>query len=277
MSPARALLLLVAAFSLQGCLLVAAAVPLAAGGAIAGNAVFGERTAQAIAEGTEIDPDTIGERSFGEYALLPTGVLPAPVSSAPISGSYAALRSFVSSGLIGMTVDEAAGEAGSADAVTRSALLDDPAALEPVRAPCDADIPVVLIDLDPADGLMPLQNAAIANSSLVTVVEGFRLQGIAIAWITDREPTDAAAIRRILLESYLDPTGRDPLFVQRYPGETKQERRQALLETHCVLAIAGDERADFDDLYTYIRDQSFATGLEPMIGEGWFLIPTPLN
>ncbi|MBH5321625.1 hypothetical protein [Aurantiacibacter sediminis] len=274
MSAARALLLLVAAFSLQGCLLAAAAIPLAAGGAIAGNAVFGERTAQAIAVGTDIDPDTIGERSFGEYALLPTGVLPAPTMSTSLSGSFAALGSFVSGGMEQLAASAAEPDA---EAAPRSALLEDPTSLTPSRAPCEASVPAVLIDLDPAESVLPLGNGAVTDPSLVAVVEGFRREGIAIAWITDREPTDAGIIRGLLQQARLDPTGRDPLFVQRYPGETKQERRQALLETHCVLAIAGDERADFDDLYTYIRDPSLAAGLEPMIGQGWFLIPTPID
>ncbi len=260
-----ALALVLAACGLQGCVLAAAAIPIAAGGAIVGSQAFGERTAQAIAEGNSIDPETIEEISFGQYALLPGGVMPEPVAPLPTSGAYADWHGF--------TLDRLAEDA----AVGTSALLDDPASLEPVTKACKAEVPAVLIDLDPAEGLMALDTASQPEPALRAILDNLRGQGVAIAWITDREPTDAGRIRDILLGSRLDPTGRDPLFVQRFPGESKQERRQALLETHCLIAIAGDERADFDDLYTYLRDPTFAAGLEAIIGEGWFLIPTPLD
>lgn len=245
-------------------------IPLAAGGAIIGGTAFGERTAQAISEGNTIDPEAIGQTSFSEYAIVPGGVLPAPSGPLPRTGRYGALFVHVDSALSRM-----AGEDNSEPLA--SALLENPASLQPTRAPCEADVPAVLIDLDPADGLMALEETAAPSPGFIAVLESFRRQGIAIAWITDREPTDAARIRERLLQTRLDPTGRDPLFVQRYPGEQKQARRRALLETHCILAIAGDNRADFDDLYIYLRDQTSAAGLEPMIGEGWFIIPTPLD
>jgi len=41
-----------------------------------------------------------------------------------------------------------------------------------------------------------------------------------------------------------------------------------------VVAIAGDERGDFDELFDYLRDPGSAVGLYPMMGEGWFLVPS---
>ncbi|WP_340588627.1 hypothetical protein [Erythrobacter alti] len=261
----RALALSLATLGLQGCVLAAAAVPLLATGAMVGKAVLGERTRQAIAEGNDIDPDSIAIASLGEYALLETSELPAPVAPAPLDGAYADLRIHTSTAL-------AAGMDGQF-----SALLADPTTLQPTRARCEAEVPAILIDLDPADELMALDGRAERYPALVPTLDALRSQGVAIAWITDREPQDAGAIRRRLIESRLDPTGRDPLFVQRFPGERKQARRQALLETHCLIAIAGDDRRDFDDLYIYLIDPSAAGGLEPMIGDGWFLIPNPLD
>lgn len=250
-------------------MLAAAAIPLAAGGAIVRSAVTGDRTRQAIAEGTDLDPEAIGPQQFGEYALLPVGVLPEPVGPLPTAGPYGELNVFTATMLAEMALNE--------EGLPRSALLADPGSLEPVREPCVAEIPAVLIDLDPGEELMSLTGASRPNPSLVGVIDALRRQGVAIAWITDREPTDAGAIRARMLATGLDPTGRDPLFVQRYPGEVKQSRREALLESHCIIAIAGDDRRDFDDLYTYLRDPSFAVGLEEMIGDGWFLIPNPLD
>lgn len=261
----RAFILCAAAFSLQGCVLAAAAVPLLATGAVVRNAVTGERTRQAIAEGNEINPDSITVSSLGQYALLDMSELPAPTATLATSGPLAELRNHTLAALAAGMDDQS------------SAVLADPVSLEPVRAPCEADIPAILIDLDPADGLLPLDGRSTQNSPLVPLLDALRAEGVAIAWITDREPQDAGAIRQRLLETRLDPTARDPLFVQRFPGELKQARRQALLETHCPIAIAGDERRDFDDLYVYLIDPSSAGGLEPMIGDGWFLISNPLD
>ena len=41
--------------------------------------------------------------------------------------------------------------------------------------------------------------------------------------------------------------------------------------------MAGDERADFDDLYNYLIDYSDARALEPMLGSGWFIIDNPVG
>ena len=40
--------------------------------------------------------------------------------------------------------------------------------------------------------------------------------------------------------------------------------------------MAGDDRADFDELYDYLRDPDGAITLEKMFGNGWFLTPPPL-
>ena len=52
--------------------------------------------------------------------------------------------------------------------------------------------------------------------------------------------------------------------------------REQLAQLSCLIAIAGDTRSDFDELYDYLLDPNDAAPLEPIIGEGWFLIPTPL-
>jgi len=40
--------------------------------------------------------------------------------------------------------------------------------------------------------------------------------------------------------------------------------------------MAGDDRADFDELYSYLRNPNGAVMLEPMFNNGWFLTPPPL-
>ncbi|KLE34527.1 hypothetical protein [Aurantiacibacter luteus] len=264
--PARARLLLLAAatLALQGCVALALVPVAASGGLLARNVIFGERTRQAIAEGNAIDPDDVDVAAYASFTLLETSELPAPAAAIPDEGPLAALHTFAARAL--------------AEEGTRySVLLDNPASLSPTRARCQKEVPAVLVDLDPAGALVPLAMGAAPDPAFVAVLDDLRRKNVAIAWMTDREPTEAGRIREMLLATRLDPTGRDPLFVQRYPGETRQSRRRALLETHCLVAIAGDERADFDDLYTYLLDQSAASPLEAMLGSGWFLVPAPLD
>lgn len=43
------------------------------------------------------------------------------------------------------------------------------------------------------------------------------------------------------------------------------------------IAIAGDEPADFDELYSYLKSDDAALGLNEMFGAGWFLTPLPIE
>ena len=93
-----------------------------------------------------------------------------------------------------------------------------------------------------------------------------------------RRPADrAGAIRKALATAGLDPDGRDQLVLLRFPEERKQTRRDDFAKANCVLAMAGDERADFDELFSYLRDPAAATTLDVLIGKRWFLVPPPLN
>ena len=87
----------------------------------------------------------------------------------------------------------------------------------------------------------------------------------------------AGDIRRTLVASGLDPAGRDELALLRYPDDRKQTRRADFAKEFCLVAIAGDDRGDFDELYQYIKDRDAAAPLDALIGNGWFLIPQPLT
>lgn len=159
----------------------------------------------------------------------------------------------------------------------QSALLASPGSLSPRRTDCSIRPPAVLVDLDPAGSAMSLTNGQRPDPALTQILLSLRLQEIEIFWISQRPALDAGAIRRALVASGLDPQGRDGLLLMRREDDRKQIRRQELGETHCLLAIAGDERADFDELYLYLKDKSAAQPLEELIGAGWFLTPLPLT
>ncbi len=158
-----------------------------------------------------------------------------------------------------------------------SAMLADPTSLQPIRRDCQGNSPTVVIDLDPAGGVVPIAGPLALNNELARILADLRLRDVQIAWVTDRGPIDARAVRDRLVASGLDPQSQDSLYVERYPGETKQARRAALAQTQCVIALAGDERSDFDDLYNFIIDEGDARNLELLLGNGWFLIENPVG
>ncbi len=163
------------------------------------------------------------------------------------------------------------------DAPRQSALLQAPGTLSPVRTICSIRPPAVLIDLDPADGTFDPEIAPAPNPALAQMIASLRLQEVDIFWISSLAAVRAGGVRKALVESGLDPAGRDGLLLMRKIDDRKQIRRRELGDTHCVVAIAGDNRTDFDELYLYLKDASAAQPLEELIGAGWFLTPLPLS
>jgi len=159
----------------------------------------------------------------------------------------------------------------------QSALLAAPGSLSPLRTECSIRPPAVIVDLDPGENVFdPAINAA-PNPALSQMLASLRLQEVEVFWISEIAAVKAGAVREALVDSGMDAQGRDQLLLMRRVGDRKQTRRRELAETHCLIAIAGDSRADFDELFLYLRDKSAAQPLEELIGEGWFLTPLPLN
>ncbi len=155
-------------------------------------------------------------------------------------------------------------------------MLRDPTSLRPTRVDCAGEVPTVLIDLDPEGEDLDLSGPLSAPSALGVKLAQMRAQGIAIAWIS-RESRDAeGAVRAALTRSGLDLSGGDQLLLMGDPDDRKQTLRDGLAGTSCLVAIAGDTRSDFHELFDYLLNPDDAFSLQPMIGNGWFIIPTPL-
>ena len=242
--------LLACALSLPGCV---AAIPLAAGGAILQSQM------------KERKVENPADRAMTVEAALALPSLSPAESAGPADP------------LVGRFADHASSAAQTMGegSTVQSALLEDPGSLRLQRRDCRGSLPAVLVDLDPATGAVPLDDGT-GSPALVRSLADLRAQGIAVFWITSRGPAEAGNVRATLFRSGLDPQGSDGLVLMRYPGESKQERRQDLGDTICLLAIAGSERSDFDELYDYLRDDTAALQLEAMYGDGWFLIPPPV-
>ncbi|MXO75174.1 hypothetical protein GRI40_08090 [Altererythrobacter aerius] len=257
---------------LSGC--VAAALPVLAAGGMIGTGVDGngraERpsgTAQLPGSGGASDtlPATYTLEDGTKVSVL-SGELPAPRGgAAPASFSYAPLQEYV------------ANAAAPATGARPSALLTNPRALLPETRACTSARPALLVDLDPQAGVFDPARAVAGDAGLSSALSQLREQGVTVAWITARPVGYADAVRRALVASGLDAAGGDELVLLSGAEQGKQARRADFAKDFCVLAIAGDERADFDELYQYIKDPLHAAPLDRLIGAGWFLIPQPLS
>lgn len=158
------------------------------------------------------------------------------------------------------------------DELRPSALLARPGVLLPDRAPCNFVGNAVLIDLDPGDGLLD-PALPIRHSALAEAVARLRAAEVEIVWGTALTADRAGDVRGWLKRSGLDPDGKDRLLLLRYPEDRKQTRREDASSERCLIAMLGDERADFDELFDYLKNPDAAVGLDAMLGEGWFLAP----
>jgi hypothetical protein len=153
-----------------------------------------------------------------------------------------------------------------------SALLSDPVAVDGKRRRCVAGEQLVaLIDLDPAGGVFAPPAEPTPQPGLALGLAVLREAGVEIAWLSDLPVSQSGAVRTVLEKAGFDPRGQDIISLRRNDTDTKQQRRDNLAGISCIVAIAGDERPDFDERFKYLRPEA-GGGLEPLIGDGWFLI-----
>ncbi|MEM6476403.1 MAG: hypothetical protein AAF687_09580 [Pseudomonadota bacterium] len=301
----RIALVVLAAMTLQGC--VAAAIPALAGAALVRTQTDGEDVSGDDAQGNGAAADTVAipmpTQDAAEATIAPASApTPEPELVAPPASLSAGNSDRIKAVIIGAAPPPSgeptaatsptkplsgaflqlitfAGDYVSANAPSgtlESAILKDPASLTPVREECTIYKPTILIDLDTeTDGTGPI--TAPPNPALGQGLQSLRDKGVEIAWISERSAGQAGDIRLALKQSGIDPQARDTLLMMRYPGDRKQTRREELAKSACIIAIAGDSREDFDELYEYLVNPDAALALEELIGDGWFLVPSVLG
>jgi hypothetical protein len=158
------------------------------------------------------------------------------------------------------------------DDLRPSALLARPGVLLPERAPCNFVGNAVLIDLDPKGGVLDTA-LPVDHGALASALAKLRTAEVEVVWGTALTADRAGDVRGWLKRSGLDPDGKDRLLLLRYPEDRKQTRREEASSERCLIAMLGDERADFDELFDYLKNPDAAVGLDAMLGEGWFLAP----
>lgn len=295
-------LLALAGTSLSGC--IAVAIPALAGSAMVGSRMDGERPdnpapSRPVTEAAAVVP--VPAPSVTVAPAAPTSAAapartPAPAAAMPVASTpsapatnAAAPASSVATVLPGTApVAPRADRFGFAQFVRYgrgvaavsaqasgplSAMLADPIALDGMRTRCDAgEQPVAVVDLDPQGGLFVPPAAVEKNDGQALGLAVLREAGVQIAWISDLPVSQIGVVRSALGQSGLDPRGEDIVSLRRNPEDRKQTRRESLAATACIVAIAGDEKADFDERFAYLKNPEAGAAIETAIGDGWFLI-----
>ena len=205
--------------------------------------------------------------------LIPAAAPAVPLAAAPAptgSGSYADFARYA----IAHAVTPPPGK------VRRSALVDqDTITSEPRLSECGDAPPAVAIDLDKGGKPFDLADAPFPAPGLAEELARIRAAGITVLWSATLPVDSAQRLYTVLRASGLDPDRTDRLLLIRNADERKQLRRFAASRDWCILAIAGEARGDFDELYDYLRDPDgpVATALAPTFGDGWFLVPPPID
>jgi hypothetical protein len=260
--------LVLMALCLNAC--VAAAIPALAGAALVRSGTNEENANEAQPAMAAPAPDSIAIAAPGLSDTVTLGPVPAPdmAPSPEATGSTGSIDAAPYLDLIAYALAPL-----TADGPRLSAALSNPAALNGKRKECSAGNRVVLIDLDPHKAQLSAASSPIATPELTAGLQSLRDAEVDIAWISHSSAAQAGDIREALQRSGLDPQSRDRLILMRYPSDRKQTRRTELAGEACLIAIAGDHREDFDELYEYLVKPEAALGLERLIGDGWFLVP----
>lgn len=296
-----ALTLTLVATHLGGCV-AAALVPLAAGGTLTGKQLMGRKSAKAkVAEKAPAKPVVIVGQGQTAAAPVPSA---APLASSPAETARDAAAPLpvaetalalpqtpVAAGLGALVGNEdgyaamaafvlSTADAGKAKGGRKSALLDQASlASLPRTMPCKDQRAALLIDLDTGTDPFDLNDPPAPAPGLAEHLRAIRGTGTAVVWIASLPETSAKQLGTILKATGLDPLGIDPVLLLRRNETRKQQILLRADNDWCVLAIAGDRKADFDEVFDYLRnpDGPVAVALEQNIGAGWFLVPPPIK
>lgn len=282
-----AVALAIVATQLCGCA-AAAIIPLAAGSTVVGKTALdgsggklrgktSQRPMVTVGTGTSLPPavrpaaELTGEASPREPTPSePIANRPAPAESSPGADAYGAMAAYV------LSRSAEPKPAGG----RRSALLDQSSLSGvPEMAKCGSGRSALVLDLDPGNQPFDLNDPPSPVAGLAERLRGIRATGTAVVWLASVPESARKDLSTILKATGLDPLGIDGYLLLRRNETRKQQLLNRASEEWCVIAIAGDRKGDFDEVFDYLRnpDGPVALALEQHLGAGWFLVPPPVQ
>ncbi|MBB3861928.1 hypothetical protein GGQ88_003218 [Novosphingobium hassiacum] len=149
----------------------------------------------------------------------------------------------------------------------------------PRMVDCTDQRSALLIDLDVGDKPFDLTDPPSPAPGLAGRLRAIRGTGTAVVWIATLPESADKDLATTLKATGLDPLGIDSTLLLRGQERRKQQILNRAADDWCVIAIAGDRRGDFDEVFDYLRnpDGPVALALEQHIGTGWFLVPPPIR
>jgi len=115
------------------------------------------------------------------------------------------------------------------------------------------------------------------QNGLAEALRSLRAAKISVIWVSEEPVAASETVSAILSEGGLvEGNADDFLFLDRGGDDRKQARRWDAARNYCIVAMAGDKRSDFDELYDYLRNPEGAISLDHMFENGWFITPPPL-
>lgn len=301
MSRLRALLTLGAAGLLcGGC--VAAAIPIVAGGSIAGKRILGrdkpEPAPQPVAAATSAPvaatPDDVTPTFATPEARALTAQLQASAAASAQGSAESAAASLQAYQSLWVYVERqvAARKAGG---TVNGVVLAEGASLDAPRyVPCDAKPFAILFDLDESAGSDPdaryrrwFGDGSDQVSAVPGAVEGIdalRREGVQAIFTSARRPSDGKAAAALLARLGFGELSPGKTLVLRGgdPAVAGDQVRRTVAAGYCVIAIVGDALGDFSDTFDAgdaARRPAAATEtmVAPLWGAGWFLLPNPVR
>jgi hypothetical protein len=277
-----ALILLTVTLSLSGC--VAVVIPIAAAGMIGKKQIDAakKRTRQAEVTVGDVPPAQLPpvQPPVIEVPAIEQVATPGTASKVSQDGGLSALDRLARSNIKNAYVPFAryaldqAGKRERGEAVRSAVLVEQVSLLHPETLSCGNLPMAVVVDIDIAPGT-PAEIEIEPQNGFGPLLQILRESGIRVMWIGDMTANAAAPILEALRKGD-DPALRgEDIVLLRDKNARKQEQKWQLARSNCVIAIAGDRKADFDELYLYLRDPGYAIRLESFMGRGWFDLPHP--
>jgi len=260
---------------LNGCL-AAVAIPLVAGGTLTAATQHHVRAATAVPADSKRPTPAAAPSKEAQAAVQASGATLTPLTELPAPGAAPTAADDPWQRFFAYALTQVPARDGKASRLQSALLAPNPSLDLPTRRACPAQFPAVVVDLDDdADAFAPDRLTA-APPAVAEGLARVRQAGIIVLWISQLPASRAADVAAALRRSGLDPKGEDQLLLLRSAEDRKQLLRENANDDVCVVAIAGDRRGDFDELFDYLRNPGAAAALYPMMGSGWFMVP-PLD